>query len=159
MSLSIHFGPVENRPHLSILRECVDREIIWNLKLKADSQYNFLRRDMRFAKLLRQRHTVHNILHVCDILMHKEYYARALHVHPGSQLYSICVCRVSLVAKVELSSTSATGALRRLATARDRQFLVATVANRVSRRRKLYCESALTCYFVGHTRKLKTLAE
>ena len=48
-SLSIHFGPVENRPHLSILRECVDREIIWNLKLKAESQYNFLRRDMRFA--------------------------------------------------------------------------------------------------------------
>ena len=33
--------------------------------------------------------------------------------------------------------------LRQLATARDRQFLVATVANRVSRRRKLYCESAL----------------
>ena len=33
--------------------------------------------------------------------------------------------------------------LRQLATARDRQFLVATVANRVSRRRKLYCESGL----------------
>ena len=38
-------------------------------------------------------------------------------MHPGSKLYSICVlCRVSHVAKVELSSTSATGALRQLAT-------------------------------------------
>ena len=46
---------------------------------------------------------------------------------------------MSHVAKVDLSSTSATGALRQLATARDRQFLVAT---RVSHRRKLYCESA-----------------
>ena len=55
--------------------------------------------------------------------------------------YFICVCRVSHVAKVELSST--TGALRQLATAHNWQFLVATVANRVSSRRKLYCESAL----------------
>ena len=77
MSLSIHFGPVENWPHLSILRECVDREIIWNLKLKDDSQYNFLRRDMRFPTLLRQRHTVHNI-HVCDGLMR---ISSTMHVH------------------------------------------------------------------------------
>ena len=33
MSQSIRVGPVENRPHLSILGECADREIIWNLKL------------------------------------------------------------------------------------------------------------------------------
>ena len=74
-------------------------------------------------------------------------------MHPGSKLYSICVCRVSHVAKVELSSISATGALRQLAAARDGQFLVATVANRVSRRKKLYCESGfrLTEYFSGRS--------
>ena len=33
MSQSIRVGPVENRPHLSILRECADREIILNLEL------------------------------------------------------------------------------------------------------------------------------
>ena len=41
-----------------------------------------------------------------------------VHVHPGPKLYSICVCRVSHVAKVELSSTSVTDydSLRQLTT-------------------------------------------
>ena len=42
--------------------------------------------------------------------------------------------------------------LRQVATARDRQFLVATVANRVSRRRKLYCESGLSGFTEGFLR-------
>ena len=113
------------------------------------SQYNFLRRDKRLATHATScdsdtRFTIFFMFATSSCT------SSNMHVHctwtqgrnstPG---YSICVFRVSHVAKVELSSTSATGALRQLATAHDWQFLVATVANRVSRRRKLYCESAL----------------
>ena len=57
------------------------------------------------------------------------YCARALHVNQEWELYSICICRVSHVANVELSS----GTLRLYATARGMRLLVTTVVNRVSR--------------------------
>ena len=111
---------------------------------------------------------VHNILHVCAIatsIMHPRSCrhaqvvlctctARAPRVET---VLHLCMSRVARMSQKLnfLQLTSATGALRpgsrkipvfydsQLATARDRQFLVATVANRVLRRRKLYCESAL----------------
>ena len=135
------------------------------IAFKADSQYNFLRRDTRFSEsciVNRPLRPIHNTTFcdaTCDVSCVDSdtrftiffMFATSSYDHAqvvlcpcsarAPRVETVCVCRVWHVAKVELSSTSATGALRQLATARDWQFRVATVANRVSRRRKLYCES------------------
>ena len=117
-------------------------------RLKADSQYNFLRRDMRLATHATScdsdtRFTIFFMIATSSCT------SSTMHVHctcsqgRNRTPFVYIACRMSQKLNfLQLLGQVHCDSLRQLATARDRQFLVATVANRVSRRRKLYCESA-----------------
>ena len=117
--------------------------------LKADSQYNFLRRDMRLATHATScdsdtRFTIFFMFATSSCT------SSTMHVHCTCTQGRNCTpfvyvaCHMSQKLNfLQLLRQVHCDSLRQLATARDRQFLVATVANRESRRRKLYCESAL----------------
>ena len=121
-------------------------------QLKADSQYNFLRRDKRLATHATScdsdtRFTIFFMFATSSCT------SSTMHVHCTCTQGRNCTpfvyvaCRMSQKLNfLQLLRQVHCDSLRQLATARDRQFLVATVANRVSRRRKLYCESAFMLF-------------
>ena len=120
------------------------------LNLKADSQYNCLQSDMRLATHVTScdsdtRFTIFFMFATSSCT------SSTMHVHCTCTQGRNCTpfvyvaCRMSRKLNfLQLLRHVPCNSLRQLVTTRDRHFLVATFANRLSRRRKLSCESHLT---------------